>query len=1034
MGYEKASEDILVLKQQSSSYDSLVYVACECFLAAVECFIMTQIWEKVDENKYAILDVYRSRMEVCGDVEQCSTWVVQHCVPQRRPVPAEPRTHNYNSFNSYHHHYIRSSSSGAKPKVNAHYSTTNSNSVTDHHSNNESGKSKKSSRGTASPTLTKKSRESKDSGHGSKSTSKELPDIAPGRLKSEEIAPEDLYGQGKQACDNSIAQLSMEKHELYLRDSRTGVKLQTDSGAGSDSADDLYVAKSMDDHLKQSEKYLKETEQKPGASGPPSAPGGGGGAGSGAYDEWSDVRDKLRQDFGDKYFEGERGDTILKPPQGGAIAPPGSSLREQQDKDRKKSDRKSFQNVDVVRGDLSSARQKPKVEFGPADKYKGPMAAVAERAKLQQTVNDKPTVPTSMEKRAEGDKETKPIFLKQNSAEEQKRFDNAAMVKNIMEQSSVFKKLAAERSPSEESPTKEKESVKSKDVSPTESVHSTVGELIDFSEAKVLHQMGCKFMPELRARPQGKPQLTPEEKAERKKRKEERRKERERREKEKEEKAEAAGAEKEDETTPVKEVTKPEEPPPEKKADAPAKSAKGPAPAIPPRSDLPAPATSANTPSTSAPAKTTEATTSAASTAPLEKKTEEPPSVPECGEHGCEKKSAKPPIVKKEILSSDVISGASVNAQGGSGGSVQPQSKEQQPGAPAVNGTVGVERGAMMQAMGPVNAGPGPGGPGGSPIHIAGVTKGTCIAGHAALTNSTISSHAMGSHSPRCPVHGTPGIPHPLIAINHPHIPQGHHIVMCTAGHAHIAPAHMAAMSQPPLMPSGPKEVPCPKPPPPPVAPKPSGKAGDRRSLDILASMSSRQPPTPPPRVSSALSDGAGGSLSELPPPPPELLSDIHAPPPDLVSNHTPPPSHVRSPSHSSPAHSGASNAPKAIISAVGMPLPAEPPSYEAATGISPGSRRDGPFLAMDDADGLYVVADGPPMRPMTWQCKMCTFANDASKKICEMCHKSKVAGPEAQPLLSGGSQCPRCTYVNSIGSLMCKVCMQDLQGSPTYI
>ena len=51
MGYEKASDDILVLKQQASSYDTLVYVACECFLAAVECLIMTQIWEKVDEDR-----------------------------------------------------------------------------------------------------------------------------------------------------------------------------------------------------------------------------------------------------------------------------------------------------------------------------------------------------------------------------------------------------------------------------------------------------------------------------------------------------------------------------------------------------------------------------------------------------------------------------------------------------------------------------------------------------------------------------------------------------------------------------------------------------------------------------------------------------------------------------------------------------------------------------------------------------------------------------------------------------------------------
>ena len=988
MGYEKASDEILVMKQQSSSYDTLVYVACECFLAAVECLIMSQIWEKVDEEKYVIIDVYKSRMEICGDIEQCSTWVVQHCVPQRRR-PSTDRTHSYNSFNSYHHNYGISNSSGAKPKSNSH---NNSNSI-DHHSNSGILRSHHKSKGYASPTMSKRSRESRDSGYGSKSASKELPEVVPGRQRSEEIAPEDLYGHGRQVCDNNVAQLTMDMHELHLRDSRTGARLHTDSGISED-ADDVFTAKTMDDHLRDSEKYVRgieRTHSMPHKS-------------SGPYDEWSDVRDKLRKDFGDKYFEGERGDTILKPHETGTAH--ASSLRDHYEKDKKKhSDRKPFQNVDVVRGEMGTSRHS-KVEYGPADKYKGPMSAVAEKAKQtekSQTMTSNNGVIQEMDK--ETKVAVKPTFLRQNSAEEQRRFDNAAMVKNIVASSKVFKKLAAERSPSEDSidnrdrdMTKSTDSLISKDVSPTESVHSTVGELIDFSEAKVLHQMGCKFMPELRARPHGPTKLTPEEKQERKERKEKRKKEKERREKEKELKAEAGGEEKSD-------VAKPqgaamdgtESKPLDNKPD----------PNVPSKSE-----TTGNKPINSCSATCTSSATISSIAPPDNEcaKYDQLSPIAECRENGsgCDHGKGSKSIVKKEILTNDVISNASIVP-------------------PSNNNNNNAQQREPCGSKGPCQQS-------GSPSHSASM-KGSCIAGHAALTNSTLSSHALGSHSPRCPVHGTPGVPHPLIAIGHPHMPPGH-IVMCSAGHAHIAPAHMAAISQSQYVPSGPKEVPCPKPPPPPVAPKPNVKSIDnRRSLDIVASTAApRQPPTPPPRVSSALSDGtaSGGSLSDLPPPPPELLSDIHAPPPDLVSNHTPPSHSARVPNQSPPVSGRATKSMTAANN-----LPTEPPSYEAATGMI--GRRDhaGPVsypAAMEEPDGLYVVADGPPPRHQTWQCKACTFANPANKKVCEMCGKSRAPAPEVAALLSGGSQCPRCTYVNSIGSLMCKVCMQDLQGSPTYI
>ena len=1026
MGYEKASDEIVVMKQQSSSYDTLVYVACECFIAAVECLLMSQIWEKVDEDKYSIMDVYKSRMEICGDADQCATWVVQHCVSQRRRSSSD-RCHNYNSFNSYHHNYgiSNSNSSGAKPKSNSH---SNSNSVDHHSSNSGILRSHKSKGGSGSPTLTKRSRESRDSGYGSKSASKELPEIVPGRQRSEEIAPEDLYGHGKQVGDNNVAQLGMNMHELHLRDGRTGARLHTDSGLGpEDGVDDVFTAKTMDDHLRETEKYMKGIEKahslgSPGHSTlPPRA--------SGTYDEWSDVRDKLRQDFGDRYFEGERGDTILKPNTNAHTIPMHRDGHHQHhhhhhhhhhsEKDKKKNDRRSFQNIDVVRSEVGTSRHS-KVEYGTADKYKAPMSVVAEKAKQTEKSqlvqpNDKNAVPIpEMEKETKS--ATKPSFLRQNSAEEQRRFDNAAMVKDIVAQSSVFKKLAAERSPSEESEgremmTKSTDSLKSKDVSPTESVHSTVGELIDFSEAKVLHQMGCKFMPELRARPHGPNRLTIEEKLERKERKEKRKKEKERREREKELRGEGnGGEEKTDAGKPVMDGA--ESYPLEKK----------PEPNVPTQSE----ATGGIKHSSSCSATCTSSATKSHIAPPMNNdggKPDQLSPIAECKENGetCDRggkvspSSSKQQIVKKEVLSNDVISNANV--------------------VPPSNNTNN-----NAQQSGGASKG---GSQGGSPVHGAAM-KGGCIAGHAALTNSTLSSHALGSHSPRCPVHGTPGVPHPLIAIGHPHMPPGH-IVMCSAGHAHIAPAHMAAMQQSQYVSTGPKEVPCPKPPPPPVAPKPNNanvkSIDNRRSLDIVASTSSsRTPPTPPPRISSALSsDGHGpssaGSLSDLPPPPPELLSDIHAPPPDLVSNHTPPSHSARAPNQSpGPPDRGAMGVKS--LPATGT-LPTEPPSYEAATGMLVRHGNQGPAsypVAMEEPDGLYVVADGPPARALTWQCKTCTFANPASKKVCEMCGKSRMPGPEAAPLLSGGSQCPRCTYVNSIGSLMCKVCMQDLQGSPTYM
>ncbi len=285
-----ASSNLLVLKQQTSgSHDTLVYVACECFLAAVECMLMAQIWDKVGRGKYSGLDVYKSRMDLNGDVDHCATWVVQHSVPQRRSV-AEARL-NSGTFYRYHTNYgINNNATGARPKAN-------SNSTANH---NDSGILRPSRSGLTSPSSQRKTRESRDSGYGSKSTSKELPDMIPGReslsprnRSMDEISPEELYGHGSQVCDNSLAQLNIGMHSLDLRHGHQG-------HTGGSTNNDIFEARTMDDHLRHSQNFVQRIDKQSSSQGPP-----GANQKPQSYDEWSDVRDKLRMEYGDRYFEGE---------------------------------------------------------------------------------------------------------------------------------------------------------------------------------------------------------------------------------------------------------------------------------------------------------------------------------------------------------------------------------------------------------------------------------------------------------------------------------------------------------------------------------------------------------------------------------------------------------------------------------------------------------------------------------------------------------------------------------------------------------
>lgn len=68
------------------------------------------------------------------------------------------------------------------------------------------------------------------------------------------------------------------------------------------------------------------------------------------------------------------------------------------------------------------------------------------------------------------------------------------------------------------------------------------------------------------------------------------------------------------------------------------------------------------------------------------------------------------------------------------------------------------------------------------------------------------------------------------------------------------------------------------------------------------------------------------------------------------------------------------------------------------------------------------------------WECKHCTFLNPGDKKICDICGRSKVVGPESRPLQCGGHECPKCTLINDINARTCMACATNLENSPTYL
>lgn len=87
-------------------------------------------------------------------------------------------------------------------------------------------------------------------------------------------------------------------------------------------------------------------------------------------------------------------------------------------------------------------------------------------------------------------------------------------------------------------------------------------------------------------------------------------------------------------------------------------------------------------------------------------------------------------------------------------------------------------------------------------------------------------------------------------------------------------------------------------------------------------------------------------------------------------------------------------------------------------------------------SDAEVKIFPEPPSTSSSnkWVCGTCTYCNVNGLSACEMCGKSRRAGPETLPLTSGGRECPACTLVNKREASVCEACSTSLKHSPTYI
>ncbi len=322
LGYTQQGSHQLVYSQPLDMKHIRI-MACESFIAAIECKLMFSIIERAYQV-YSIQDVYTSRVDCSGGVVKCVKWITENCVPiAKETAELEESWSSGNreglqqlgrarkkSSRSCEDLLIKKSHRARMPDLQRGDSADNDYRSTRHRRTRSRERSPLSKSRTEwaehalAPLIhnseiveppTRPARKShtdghkkasRDSGYNSKPVSREMNDVTPSLPgEDQSIMPDQLYGHQNH------------KEPGTLSDFADALKSVTQ---GDDF--DMYAARTLDDHLQRSLVAVEKMDKSPKKEKPKPPPKG---------DEWGHVRETLRREYGDEYFEGERGD-ILK--------------------------------------------------------------------------------------------------------------------------------------------------------------------------------------------------------------------------------------------------------------------------------------------------------------------------------------------------------------------------------------------------------------------------------------------------------------------------------------------------------------------------------------------------------------------------------------------------------------------------------------------------------------------------------------------------------------------------------------------------
>ena len=321
MGYEQLDSARLVLKKVSSP-DHLLYVACECYVAAVECILMTRTLERVEVVNYILKDVYQCRQECCGDVDAAVLWITDNCTPSKASTHRQKDGLDKPDRDRLDKDGRRYSDIGYRLRERDHHweryrdrlspdplyglGFQNRNMSLGYSGYDSIGRPVRSN-----PGLSLQRKGTEDHGEISMEVPQNMHNGRYNRHSPNDNSPDNIYNDPGGAED--------------VADGGDGLsEVSALTLAESVSDYDLYEAGTIDDHLQRSLLYIQRMESgpkslkdQPQVSTNPS-------------DEWGDVREKLRLEYGDKYFEGDRGNILKeRKPLNMAAVPDGASQAQQ---------------------------------------------------------------------------------------------------------------------------------------------------------------------------------------------------------------------------------------------------------------------------------------------------------------------------------------------------------------------------------------------------------------------------------------------------------------------------------------------------------------------------------------------------------------------------------------------------------------------------------------------------------------------------------------------------------------------------------